>query len=486
MIVELATEIEATGVRVAAQRVRGKTVELAVHAGEHGSDACVSIAHLLRDASDEIVGPRLDGLTQRADLALRHCLHESDREPVLRAARELRRTDDRGARGEKRGCRRVSDFRRAADAARVEQPVAASHVALQVEAKNARTFDEERALFPVKRFKGGEIEHGGIRFDLPEIRIDGCVEREVRRDAVLQIRASGDLLLPAVSQRGSSGRDVPGHRVRHHFEMARRAQPLDSRQLTELRRDARPIAADQRPAIALIEAGDVADDAESEDVARAARKSHLAEGHAVLRDPSLCIDGCRDVPHAVPRRIFLAVVEGVEVALHTFRIHGELVARAAIVVRVDHDLHAIGRRRDIAPTEECADAVRVRIVHADEHIEVAIVVRNLHRRAEGGRASARWRELLECRDLGRGAPDRVVVLAVDRGWRGGAHGDRAHHRAASHIARRRRFVRERLRVQRKRHEQGHPTVSQKSSEGHAYHGGRGRTSSADRARRWLP
>src|SRR5699024_8585261 len=152
----------------------------------------------------------------------------------------------------------------------------------------------------------------------------------------------------AVDEVRGGRRDVLRDHVRHHLEMARRAEPLDARELTELRRDAGAVAPDERPAVALIEARDVAYDAQAEDVARSAREAHLAEGHSLLGGPAEGVDGGGDIPHAVPRRIFLAVVEGVEIAFHALRIHRELVPGAAIVVRIDHDLDAVGWRRDIA------------------------------------------------------------------------------------------------------------------------------------------
>ena len=235
--------------------------------------------------------------------------------------------------------------------------------------------------------------------------------------------------------------------------MAPRAEPLDSRELAQLRGDSGPVAADERPTVTLVEARDVAHDSEPEDVRRAAWKAHLAERDAVLGDPAQRVDRRGDIPHTVPRRILFAVVEGVEIALHALRIHGELVAGAPVVVRVDHDLHAVGRRAHVAAAEKGADAVGMRIVHPHEHVEIAIVVRDLHRGAEGCRGPAARRELLEGRDRGRAAPDRVVIPAVEDGRRCGAHGDGVHHRARVRTADKNAGGRERLRVQREGREQ---------------------------------
>src|SRR6185437_3622526 len=179
--------------------------------------------------------------------------------------------------------------------------------------------------------------------------------------------------------------------------------------------------------VSFVEPRDVADDAESEHVIPSARKAYLAERHAVFGRPSLRVDGGGNIPHAVPRGILLAVVERIEVALHSLWIHCELVARAPVVIRVDHDLHAIGWRGNVAATEIRTDAIGVGIEAADEHVQIPVVVRDLYGGAEGRSRAARRRELLELRDGGSAAPNRVVILAVERGWRRRAHGDCAPH-----------------------------------------------------------
>ena len=66
-----------------------------------------------------------------------------------------------------------------------------------------------------------------------------------------------------------------------------------------------------------------------------------------------------------------------EVALHAVRIHGELEAAALVVVRVDQELDLVGRAAHVATRQRVHDAVRMRIEHADEDVEILLVERDL-------------------------------------------------------------------------------------------------------------
>src|SRR6185503_9036356 len=116
------------------------------------------------------------------------------------AAREGEESADRGtarqATGELAGAKngrprrnvssRIADepgqLRSTADAARVEHARC-----IAVEAEDAGAFEKEWPLLGQKRLERGEVELGGICFDLAEIRIHRRVESEIRRDAVLEI-----------------------------------------------------------------------------------------------------------------------------------------------------------------------------------------------------------------------------------------------------------------------------------------------------------
>ena len=90
---------------------------------------------------------------------------------------------------------RARELRRAADAAAVVKPLAAAvHLAaVDVEAEQSAAGDEERPPLVEERLVRREVEHRRIGFDLPEVRVDRRVEREVRRDAILEIAAERDV-----------------------------------------------------------------------------------------------------------------------------------------------------------------------------------------------------------------------------------------------------------------------------------------------------
>ena len=158
----------------------------------------------------------------------------------------------------------------------------------------------------------------------------------------------------------------------------------------------------------------VADDEQAERVLGARREADLAERDPELGDPAERIDLRRDVPDGVPRRVFVVVVGDVEVALHAGRVHDELVAGLVVVVRVDHELELLRRGAHVAAREQRDDAVGRRIVHAREHVEVAVVVRDAHLGAEPALRPLVRLVLEELIDDLRVLPRGVVGAAVER------------------------------------------------------------------------
>ena len=69
-----------------------------------------------------------------------------------------------------------------ADASRVEQLRTA-------ELKDLRAFDEEGAALLESRLERGEVHDRGIDLHLPEVRVDGRIEREVAGEAILEVHA---------------------------------------------------------------------------------------------------------------------------------------------------------------------------------------------------------------------------------------------------------------------------------------------------------
>ena len=117
----------------------------------------------------------------------------------------------------------------------------------------------------------------------------------------------------------------------------------------------------------------------------------------------------------------LIVVDRV-VAFHAGRIHGELVAGASIVIRVNHDLQLIGGCPDVAPSEELENRVGMRVECPNEDVDVTVVVGNFGFGREAGISILLRLELTELSDRRRRAPDLVVVPAVDEGRVHRAHG----------------------------------------------------------------
>ena len=55
--------------------------------------------------------------------------------------------------------------------------------------EDLRPLDEERALLLVEGLEGREVDDGRIHFDLPEVGIDGGVERQAAAHAPLEVQA---------------------------------------------------------------------------------------------------------------------------------------------------------------------------------------------------------------------------------------------------------------------------------------------------------
>lgn len=263
-----------------------------------------------------------------------------------------------------------------------------------------------------EELEGGQVERGGIGLDLPEIGVDRGVEGQVGRQADLDVGADR-LPRHAVVARARGNvallLEVPGDAVGRHLEAARRLDAVDARDVAELRREAGPAAPVRRPRRPLLRAGDVTPDHDAERVRWLAREAELAQRHLELGDPPLPVDPRDDVPDAVPRLVFLAVVVDREVPLHAGGIHGHLHAGAPVVVGVHHDLDPLRRRPDIAAAEQRHDAVGVVVVHPHEDVQVLRIVGDPGRGAELRLAVLRRVEHLEPVDQLGLRPEGIVL-----------------------------------------------------------------------------
>ena len=100
-------------------------------------------------------------------------------------------------------------LRRAADAARVEQPGAGAVVAVDRKLEGARSLDEERPPLLEERLEGVEVDDRRIGFDLTEIGIGRRGHGETRAAARTSDRARPS---PAGSVRSVSGLSLDGSR----------------------------------------------------------------------------------------------------------------------------------------------------------------------------------------------------------------------------------------------------------------------------------
>src|SRR5215831_3020394 len=123
--------------------------------------------------------------------ALRRRIENAERETVRESADELRRSENRRRLLRHRVAVGPGQFWRATDATTVVQTFARAVdvVAVHVEPEQAATRDKEWPALIEKRFVRREVQHGRIRFDLTEVRIDRRVDRQIRSEAILDVTA---------------------------------------------------------------------------------------------------------------------------------------------------------------------------------------------------------------------------------------------------------------------------------------------------------
>src|SRR6266550_3395866 len=123
----------------------------------------------------------------------------------------------------------------------------------------------------------------------------------------------------------------------------------------------------------------------------------------------------RDIPHAVPGAILVAVVVDRLVHFDPRGVDAELEAGALVMIGIDEDPDHVGRSEAVTPLEELLDAVGMGIEGAHEHIKIGRVVRDLRFRLEARRLVLVRAPLPELRYRRRGAPDLIVIFGIDYG-----------------------------------------------------------------------
>src|SRR5207245_205461 len=126
-----------------------------------------------------------------------------------------------------------------------------------------------------------------------------------------------------------------------------------------------------RPADPLGVALDVTPHREPERVRGPGNVAQLRERDPELGGPPERVDLRAYVPYRVPSVVLLAVVVHRVITLHAGGVHGELEARAAVVVGVHHDLQLIGGGPNVPPREQLENAVGMGVERADKDVEVA-------------------------------------------------------------------------------------------------------------------
>jgi hypothetical protein len=134
----------------------------------------------------------------------------------------------------------------------VDQAFAAAvHLAaVDVELEQAPARDEERTLLGEERLEGAQVQDRGVGLHLPEVGVEGGVERQVRGDAVLEVAAQGHVLRTTDARRGEL-RHVLGHHVGGRLEPAGGLEVVEPVDVAELRDEPCLGLPEQRPAHAL-------------------------------------------------------------------------------------------------------------------------------------------------------------------------------------------------------------------------------------------
>ncbi len=257
-------------------------------------------------------------------------------------------------------------MRAAADAPAVQELVAPAR---EAEVEDLGVLDEERPPLLEEGLEGGQVDHRGVRLDLPEVRVDGGVEREGGAEAEPEVGAHARAGRPPVEERilgvggtlvvaaqhvraGLDAPDRAGHA--HVGEGAELAdEPADPaalhREVAQLpRHDPTPVevhAPRLRPGSRLV--------------------ADLRERDADLDVPPRGVDGDRRLPDGVPVGVLTGVVEHVQVLLHAGGVDAEGVAAPAVVVGVERHTEPVEERTPlVTPQQQPPDVVGIALEQA--------------------------------------------------------------------------------------------------------------------------
>gem|GEM_PF-5402397 len=346
-----------------------------------------------------------------------HGIEHADVEPLPAGAGHLRRGED--------GCVE-------ADPAAVEELHRRQLPPRELEAHRLEELEplgEERPLLREEQLLVAQIEHHLVRLHLPEVRVDGRVEREVRGEPHPEIRAHVARRL----HQPRLGKDrigvlrpelEPGRGVRGELEGPVGNEIIQAGERAEVRDQPVDAPRDQGGVEDLVRAVNGAPHQEPPLLGGGAREPQEVERDRKLGAPSIRERGHGGVPDRVPGvgEVDVAVEE--TVAERPRGVHAEVVAGPPVVGGVDADLHLVADERRVAPAELALDELRLRVVADHQDVEGPVVMEHADLGAKLRRRNAALvGELLEELAEGRGQlPHRVVRAPIQLRRLGGARG----------------------------------------------------------------
>jgi hypothetical protein len=398
---------------------------------EHRTGRGLPAAHLPPHPAHEVIGSRLHlGLVERTrridetrGLPPGDRVHEADRPAVLRLSGQLRRAEDRG------GARHVHvhciadsrPLRGAPDPAAVEELGTAP-----AEAEHLAALHEEGPAFGEPRFEHGEVHLRGIRFHLPEVGVDGRVQREVAGGAVGEVDTDPAAEVATIPERIPRLGLVEGrtsHEIGKRLPSATRPDSAQPREMPERRDPTALSARRERENGALLTSPDLTLDLHAPGLDLAGTEPDLVKRDAHLHRPSRIRNGGRDLPDRVPRRIPAGVLATGEhlVLTHAGRVHAQPEGGGPVQVTVQCDSEPVGvGKSGIAAGETRRD--RFVVVEPRGHVEGLVVVQDpdLGTLADG--PSLVGHDLPESGHRLGGLPGGLARISVDHGRLRRAHG----------------------------------------------------------------
>jgi hypothetical protein len=390
--VEEPVPVHAEHVRTRGERVLElRLAPLADHRRAEQADAGAGAKFAL-GPHDGVVGERLDVSLDRLDavgesrlLAAGHRIQRADRPAAPRPAHELAGAEDRRRGGSVEVGTGVPALRRAADAAAVEEgrlwpeeaPVLAGAAAAEV-TEDLRALGEERPPLLEEHLELREVDYRGVHLDLAEVRVEGRIEREVARHAVLEVHARRREPARAVVERVARHEWLDelgaGGGIGHQLQRAGRADTDNVVQVRHARRQAGLVLPHQLEPVRLVAALDDPLHVDAPRGAVAGREPQLRQRDPHLDRPALVVDAHGRGPHGVPRRVQELVVVDEGVALHASRRHAELRACQVVMMRVEVHEEGVGLDGHVAPRQLAHDGGRLAIAQPRGDVEGLIVV----------------------------------------------------------------------------------------------------------------